>query len=223
MAVEIERRGDVAVLWWRDGENRFRDDSIARWGEVLDELETVEGPLAVVIANEGRIWSNGLDLDWMNDSGAGVGFIASVHALFGRLLLFPAFTVAAVGGHAFAGGAMLAAACDARVMRADRGWWCLPEADLGLPLTDPMFAVVTNKLDRSVAHEAIVTGRRYTGPEAVAAGIAHAAVPESEVVEHAVALATAMAGKSRATLATHKRQLSGAAAAVCGYPAGAGS
>jgi len=220
MELEIERRDEVAVLWWRDDENRFRDESIAAWNDALDRLDSIEGPLAVVVANEGRIWSNGLDLDWMNSAGAGVEFIASVHALLGRLLLFPAYTVAAIGGHAFAGGAMLAAACDARVMRLDRGWWCLPEADLGLPLTDPMFAVVANKLGRVTAHEAIVTGRRYTGPEAVEAGIAHAAVRVDEVVDHAVAMAAAMAPKSRATLATHKRQLSGDAAAICGFPRG---
>ena len=143
--------------------------------------------------------------------------IARVHALFGRILLFPAYTVAAIHGHAFAGGAMLSAAFDARVMRADRGWWCLPEADLGLALTDPMYAVVENALPRVTLRESVLTGRRYTGAEAVAAGIVHAAVAEADVLESAVAMAASMAGKDRKVLSTHKRQLSGAAASACGF------
>jgi enoyl-CoA hydratase/carnithine racemase len=63
--------------------------------------------------------------------------------------------------------------------------------------------------------EAVTTGRRYTGPDAVAAGIARTAVPEDRVVDVAVELAATMAGKDRGTLATHKRQLHGVAAARC--------
>jgi enoyl-CoA hydratase/carnithine racemase len=213
--LEIEARGDVRIVWWRDGENRFRDESIAAWNATLDELEAIDGPLAVVVAHDGKYWSNGLDLDWMGtvpDAGA---FVSEVHALLGRVLVFPAFVVAAQNGHAFAGGAMLAAACDARVMREDRGWWCLPEADLGLPLTAAMYATVESALRRDTLIEAVTTGRRYTGPEAVAAGIARAAVAEDRVVDVAVEVAGAMAGKDRGTLADHKRRLHGAAAAVC--------
>jgi len=213
--LEIEARGDVRVLWWRDGENRFRDESIDAWDAALDEVEAVDGPLALVVANEGKYWSNGLDLEWMASTPDAGAFVERVHALLGRLLLLPAYVVAAQNGHAFAGGAMLAAACDARVMREDRGWWCLPEADLGLALTPAMFATVETALRRDTLIEAVTTGRRYTGPEAVAAGIARDAVAEDRVVDVAVELAAAMAGKDRTTLATHKRQLHGAAAAVC--------
>jgi enoyl-CoA hydratase/carnithine racemase len=216
MILDIEERGDVRIVWWRDGENRYRDDSLHAWFDVLDRLHAIDGPLAVVVANEGKYWSNGLDLDWMSTSGAGAEFIGRVHLLLGRMLLFPAYTVAAVSGHAFAGGAMLAAACDERVMRDDRGWWCLPEADLGLPLTDAMYATVASRLSGPTLQEAVLTGRRYTGPEAVVAGIAQVAVPQAELVDRAVERAAAMAGKDRATLAAHKVLLHGSAAAVCG-------
>jgi enoyl-CoA hydratase/carnithine racemase len=217
MDLGIEVRGDVRIVWWRDGENRYRDDSLDAWAAVLDELESVDGPLAVVVANDGKYWSNGLDLDWMAATGAGSDFVARVHLLLGRMLVFPAYTVAAVNGHAFAGGAMLAAACDVRVMRDDRGWWCLPEADLGLPLTDAMYATVASRLTGPTLQEAVLTGRRYTGPEAVAADIAQAAVPEDQVLDRAVELAAAMAGKDRATLAAHKGLLHGPAATICGF------
>ena len=82
------------------------------------------------------------------------------YRLFARLLAFPAYTVAALNGHTFAAGAMLALACDDRVMRTDRGYFCLPEADIGLPFTDGMAALILARLDHVAAREAMLTGRR---------------------------------------------------------------
>lgn len=78
-----------------------------------------------------------------------------------RVLMIDVFTVAAVNGHAFAGGAMLAAAHDHRIMREDRGYWCLPEADLGLPLTPTMYATLASHVPRPALADAALTGRRY--------------------------------------------------------------
>src|SRR5690606_36933990 len=127
--LDIDWRGRVAVV---------------RWLAVVDELEAGEGPRALVVAGEGRFFSSGLDLDALAaDRDAARAVVDDVHRLCGRLLLFPAYTVGALNGHTFAAGAMLACCLDARVMREDRGYWCLPEADLGLPLTEAMFAAVT--------------------------------------------------------------------------------
>lgn len=216
--LELEHRGAVAVLRMVDGENRFRRDSIDEWHRVLGELAATDGPLALVVTGSDRFFSNGLDLDWFRDNPdrAG-GVVDDVHRLFGRLLTFPAYTVAAVNGHAFAGGAMLSCAADLRVMRTDRGYWCLPEVDLGLPLTVPMMSVVRARLPRAAAHDAIVTGRRYTAAQALEAGIVEHAVVEAEVLDAAVALAEPMAAKDRSVIAEHKRMLFGPTAEVCGW------
>lgn len=221
MLIDVETRGSVRVLHWRDGENRCNTASMRRWHELLDELEAIDGPLALVIVGEGKYFSNGLDLDRFTTNPEEAGpTIDGLHRLFGRLLLFPAYTVAAINGHAFAGGAMLTCACDLRVMREDRGYWCLPEVDLGLPLTDGMKAVVTARLPRAAAADAMMTARRYTAAEALARGIVEHAVVETEVLDRAVALAAEIAPKNRTVIATHKRLLFGEAASVCGWPAG---
>jgi len=214
--VEVTWRGDVAVVQMRHGENRFNRRSVGALREAYGDLAGRDGPLAVVTTGADRFFSNGLDLDWMASEGtdASSAFVDEVHALLGQVLSLPAVTVAAVNGHAFAAGAMLAATHDWIVMRDDRGYWCIPEVDLGLPLTPAMYAALASRLPKRTLHEASLDGRRYTAAEAVAAGIADEAVPEAEVVDRAVAIATPLAGKDRRVIATHKQLLHAEALAV---------
>ena len=118
----LDRRGAVFVLTLGDDENRFHPDRLAAITAALDEVEAAEGPKAVVTTGAGKFYSNGLDLDFMaSHPDASETNLRDVHALFARVLAFPAPIVAAVGGHAFAAGAMLALAHDLIVMRGDRG------------------------------------------------------------------------------------------------------
>jgi len=218
IVIEIEQHNDVAVVRWRDGENRFNRASVDRWHAVLDELEATDGPLAVVLTGDGKFFSNGLDLDSFADDPESAGpVIADVQRLFGRMLLFPAYTVAALNGHTFAAGAMLACCVDARVMRSDRGYWCLPEVDLGLPLTPPMFAAVTARLSTATAAEAMNTGHRYSAEEALHSGIVDAIATESEVLGIAMERAARIAPKDRKVIAAHKRMMFSDVATICGY------
>jgi Delta3-Delta2-enoyl-CoA isomerase len=130
-----------------------------------------------------------------------------VHALLARVLALPVITVAALQGHAFAAGAMLSLAHDLRVMRADRGFWCLPEADIDIPFTHGMSALIQARLTPQTAHEAMTTARRYGGHDAHAAGIVDHAVPQDAVRSTGLALAAAQAGKAGTTLATIKTRL----------------
>ncbi len=217
MSIDIETQGDVRIVRWDDGENRMNLDSMTEWHAVLDQLETIDGALAVVVIGTGKFFSNGLDLDrFMVDADEAGPTIDLLHQLFGRLLLFPGYIVGALNGHTFAAGAMLSCCFDARVMRNDRGYWCLPEVDLGLPLTEAMTAVVTARLPMEAAHDAILTGRRYSAEDAHALGIVTDTSDDERLLGVAVDLAAPMAGKSRQVIAEHKRMLFGATAARCG-------
>ncbi len=220
--IELERRGDVFVLGMRAGENRFDPDFIRELGRALDEVEGAGRPCALVTTGEGKFYSNGLDLEWMGGPGkedAGA-LLAGVLRTFARVLAFPAYTVAALNGHAFAAGGMLALAHDARVMRADRGYFCLPEVDLGLPLHPGMTALIQARLPGPVAHEAVVSGARYGGEAARALGIVDATAGEEEVLERAVERAQALAGKAGPVMTQLKRGLHGATLDVLEGPAG---
>lgn len=152
--ITVTRDADVFIIRAEDGENRFNRSSIDEWHQALDEVQRFDGPCALLTTGSGKFYSNGLDLDWLIGAGAvDSGFIDDVHRLLERILDFPAITVAAVNGHAFAAGAMLATAHDVVVMRSDRGYWCLPEVDLGLPLTPTMFRVVAAHLPEATLRD----------------------------------------------------------------------
>jgi len=207
MSVDLRRDDGVAVVAMRAGENRFNPGFIADLSRALDEAEKSSEPTALVLVGDGKFFSNGLDLAWMTGEGrdrAGE-VVTGMLRIFARLLGSPLASVAALNGHAFAGGAMLALACDFRVMRADRGFFCIPEIDLGLPLHPGMASIIQARLSKKTAHEAIVTGRRYSGVEAREAGIVDHSVPEVDVLSKAVALAAPLAGKNRAVMQAHKR------------------
>ena len=204
----LERSGDVFVLDLGDTENRFHPDWLSAVGAALDEVEGAEGPRALVTTATGKFFSNGLDLDWLGQHpDQHERYVADVQALLARVLALPVVTVAALQGHTFAAAAMLSLAHDLRVMRADRGFWCLPEADIGMPFTPGMSALIQARLSPQTAHVAMTTARRYGGDDALTAGIVDHAVPEDTVRATAVELAAAQAGKAGPTLATIKARM----------------
>lgn len=196
--VTVERRAAVTVVRMDREENRLHPELLDALESVLDEITSHGEPAALVLNAKGKYFCNGLDLEYMGANPTEAGpTLARVHALFGRVLALDAPTVAAINGHVFAAGAMLALCFDLAVMRADRGYFCLPEADLGLPFTPGMNALLTARLSPPVAHRAMVTAHRYTGFEALACGIVSELASQDEVLDRAVSLAAALVGKPR--------------------------
>ena len=208
----LDRSGDVFVLDIGDTENRFSPDWLTAMDAALDEVEQADGARALVTTATGKFFSNGLDLEWLSTHEAQRGeYVSGVQHLLARVLALPVATVAAIQGHAFAAGAMLTLCHDVRVMRADRGFWCLPEVDIQIPFTPGMSALIQGRLAPQTAHVAMTTGRRYGGAEAVEAGIVDQAVAEDAVRSTAVEIATGLAGKAGETLGTIKARMYGPA------------
>jgi enoyl-CoA hydratase/carnithine racemase len=206
--MQLERAGAVFILQLDDGENRFNSTWRAEYSALLDEVDAATGPRALVTAGTGKFWSNGLDLDWMTAHPNELPeFIEGVHALLGRVLSAGYPTIAAIQGHAFAAGAMLAVAHDLRYMREDRGFICLPEIDIRMAFTPGMNALLSAKLTPQTAQLAMVWGTRFGGGAALEAGIVDAVASESELLERAVERAESLAGKDPVTLSAIKRSL----------------
>lgn len=209
MPVSLDRRGDVFLLTMENGENRMNPSWLNAMNAALDEVDSATGPKALVTSGSGKFYSNGLDLEALMASGSEsmAAFVADDERLFARLIATPYVTVAACNGHTFAAGAMLALCHDFRVMRADRGFFCLPEVDLGIPFTPGMDALIKGRLPHLTAHEVMVTGSRYGGEAAVAMGIMNEAVEEAQVVPRAIEMAAKLASKAGATMGVIKERM----------------
>ncbi|MDM2420325.1 enoyl-CoA hydratase/isomerase family protein [Mycobacteroides abscessus] len=214
MGASIEYREKIAILSLGSDENRFSPEWITSVDALLDSVE--RDAQGLITTGEGKFFSNGLDLDWlMAHVDKADWYAGEVQGLLARLLTFPLPTVAAVNGHAFGAGAMLAIAHDYRVMRADRGYYCFPEIDMNFSFTPGMSALIQAKLTPQVAVKAMTTGHRYGGEEARAAGLVDDTVAEGAGVDAAAALLAGIVGKDAATLGAIKRTMyAGASAAL---------
>ena len=199
----LQRTDNVFVLDLGDGENRFTQLWMTQVTEALDEVDGAEGPRALLTVASGKIWSNGLDLDWLTSNVDKAGeYVGQVHGLFVRMLSTQVPSIAVLQGHTFAAGALLALGHDVRLMRADRGFFCLPEVDISIPFSPGMSAMVQARLTPNTAHEAMCTGHRYGGTAALEAGIVSHALPLEELLPAAIEIANALAPKAGPTLRT---------------------
>jgi len=207
--LDLRREGAVFVLTWSDGENRFRDEPIRGWNAALDEVERTEGPKALVTTGAGKFYSNGLDLDWAfrERKDDFPDYILEVLAILGRVLTLPCTTVSACNGHAFGAGAILVVAHDYRLMRAERGFFCMPEIDMKAFLHPGMTALLAARLPGRTVHEVIATGRRYGGGDAKAEGIVEESLAEAELLPRAIALASSLAAKAHPVMKRLKSDL----------------
>lgn len=207
--ITIETAGPVAVATMNCGENRVGSGSLAAWTSMLDTVEENPALSSLVVTGQDRYWSTGLDLDEVGpmSSNETMAFMRAVDLLLGRLLTAPFITVAALNGHTYAAGALLALAHDYRVMRQDRGFFCLPSVDVGIPFSPGMSALISSKLAQPISHDLVVSGRQIGGLEAAANGVVTRAVPTEQVLDVATEYAHAFSGKDAAVLSTVKRRM----------------
>lgn len=94
-------------------------------------------------------------------------------------------------------------------MRADRGFFCMPEIDMGARLHPGMTALLCGRLPKQTAHEVIVTGTRYGGAQAHARQIVDEVAGEDELLPRAIARAAELAAKAKPAMAQLKRDMYG--------------
>lgn len=203
----MTRSDAVFVLDLGDDENRWHPDWIDAVEAALEDV-VANPPAALVTTATGKFFTNGLDLDWVTaNPDRWDWYVVRVHGLLSRMLVLPVPTIAAINGHAFGAGSMLAMAHDFRVMRADRGFFCFPEVDIKIPFTPGMAALIQAKVAPRTAVESMTTGRRYGGVDALAAGLVDLTADEGALVDTAVAAVAPLAGKDIGTLSAIKNTM----------------
>ena len=141
-----------------------------------------------------------------NDLAAAKQFFYQLNRLFKRLITYPLVTIAAISGHAFAGGAILSCAFDFRWMRSDRGYFCLPEVDLGMPFLPGMNALLRSAIPESVVRMMQLTGVRLTAEMCQSHQIVQQAFPQDQLLDETMQYAK-LQNKRRPVVAHLKKQL----------------
>jgi Delta3-Delta2-enoyl-CoA isomerase len=211
--IDIAQDEHVAIISLNDGENRFNPRFLDAFLGALDSVEAdTEATTLIVTAAHEKIFSNGIDLEWLvpviqsGDVAAAKKFFYQLNQLFRRVATYPLTTVAAISGHAFAGGAILACAFDFRFMRSDRGYFCFPEVDLGIPFLPGMNALLKKAMPSYMVEEMELTGVRLTAAQCETHHIIRKACHIDDLMQEALAFAKGQ-NKRRAVLKEMKARL----------------
>ncbi|KPH60197.1 enoyl-CoA hydratase [Pseudoalteromonas porphyrae] len=212
--ITLTTHNNIAILTLTNGENRQNPQFAQQLKQMLAKVVENQNHKALVItSNDEKCWSLGIDTDWLLPAMKAKNadeirtFMYDMDDVFKTLLLFPMPVIAAINGHAFGNGAILACACDFRFMRGDRGFFCFPEVDLSIPFLPGMIAFVKKAIPYYRFNEMKLTGRRVSGAElAIDHVIEKASTDQENLLADAMAFAATF-DKKRTIFAEHKKRL----------------
>jgi enoyl-CoA hydratase/carnithine racemase len=203
----------VAIITMNNGENRFNPDFLEAFLNVLDTIENeTEAKTVIVTSAHEKIFTNGLDLEWLvpiiqkGEVKTAQDFFFKLNVLFKRVVTYPMITIAAISGHAFAGGAIFTGAFDFRFMRSDRGFFCLPEVDLGIPFLPGMLALLGKAIPAYKFNEMQYTGMRLTAKDCEDHHIVLKALHIDDLMKETLAFAKGL-NKNRNTVKEMKKRM----------------
>mmetsp|Transcript_22082 Transcript_22082/g.50882 ORF Transcript_22082/g.50882 Transcript_22082/m.50882 type:complete len:270 (+) Transcript_22082:78-887(+) len=172
--------GTLVTLTMNRGENLFNNELVTLLHSALDAVQTVEHPKALIVTGgDTKFFSNGLDLTALQQEGSASTsssssshMVTNVWRFLARLLVLDCHTIAAINGHAFGAGLFLALACDARIMRTQRGYLNWPEVNLGMRLGKGFAELTKAKVgSNKIWRHGVLGGQRYTSRQAVDCGL----------------------------------------------------
>lgn len=212
--IEWDKDSTVAVIRLNNGENRQNLAFAQTMNGILDQIiEDTTISAAVITSTDTKCWSLGVDVEWLagqfQDQNLDTirKFMYEMNSVFKKLLLLPVPVVAAINGHAFGNGAILSCACDFRFMKSDRGYFCFPEVDLGIPFLPGMIAFVRKAVPEYKFNEMKLTGKRVGADELAAHHIIEKACTDAEaVLAESIAFARTFQ-KKRGIFAEHKKRM----------------
>jgi enoyl-CoA hydratase len=200
---------DVTVLRLSRGANTLDEESICCLDDALAALERDGAPALVVCSAHTSVFSPGLDLKRLDGQPRDVirRVMVGFNALLRRLAVYPAPTVAAVAGHAIAGGCLLALACDRRVMARSGARIGLSEVNLGIPVPAGAVAMLVALYQTRAVEQLVLEGDGFGGERALELGLVERLAAPGEVLADARRLARHLASRPRPGWATAKAYL----------------
>lgn len=222
-ALRVEDEGGVVRLVLDRGANVMDEELLLELGGAVAEARAGGAPPLLLTSANPRIFSPGWDLKRLRD--AGREDVARFLRLFEMTVLdlfsYPGPTLAAVGGHAIAGGCLLAVAADRRVVgRGAR--MGLSEINLGVPVPAGCVRMLRSRLGPAAAEELVLQGDGCTPARAMELGVVHRVVESEELAGVAGRDLATLQAKSLTAYAESKRLLLGEAWKVARREAEAG-
>ena len=204
----------VAIITMTNGENRQNLVFAKTLNAMMDEIIADKSISALIItSNDEKNFSQGIDVMWItdhmqkNEHQPVIDFINEMDNVFKKMLLYPVPVIAAINGHAFGNGSIMSCACDFRFMRSDRGFFCFPEVNIGIPFRWGMNAFVKKAIPLHILSQMQFSGNRYTAPELEKHNIiVKACVNQEDLMASAIAFAKTLQ-KKRGILGEMKKRL----------------
>jgi enoyl-CoA hydratase len=207
--IELKHHGRIAVLTLAHGKANALDIELC--AEIVRQFEQLRtsAAQAVVLTAEGRIFSAGVDLVRLLDGGPAYvrQFLPQLEQAFETVFFFPKPVIAAVNGHAIAGGCVLACAADRRVMAREPGRIGVTELLVGVPFPPMAFEIMRHVTPARFLHEIIFGGATFAPDHGIERGLVDEVVDAALLHERAIAAAKALAALSPAAFALMKQQV----------------
>jgi len=212
--IEWEKDETVAVIKLNNGENRQNLEFAKTLNRILDEIvEDKDITAAVITSSDKKCWSLGVDIDWLGKQFTEQAFdniknfMYEMNNVFKKLLLLPIPAIASINGHAFGNGAILSCACDFRFMKSDRGYFCFPEVDLGIPFLPGMVAFVRKAMPDYKFNEMKLTGKRAGADELAESRVIEKACADADDLLNEVLSFAKTFNKKRGIFKEHKKRM----------------
>jgi enoyl-CoA hydratase len=207
--IEMTSRGDIALLTMAHGKANALDMELCEAiAARFDALRNASAQ-AVVLTGQGRMFSAGVNLLRLSEGGADYvrRFLPALHRLYDTVFFFPKPVVAAVNGHAIAGGCVLACCADKRIAPRDGGRIGVTELLVGVPFPALAFEIMRFATTPQYFADGILSGATFTPEAAHARGLVDEVVEPGALIERAVAAAQTLAALPPPAFAQSKQQI----------------
>ncbi|MBJ6136451.1 enoyl-CoA hydratase/isomerase family protein [Marinobacter litoralis] len=212
--LSLRNDGKVAIISMDNGKNANNLAFSQQLLALLNHVSNDKSYKALILASsDEKNWSQGIDVSWLMSSIQNGNqedvktFLSTMDETYHTMLQYPIPIIAAINGHTFGNGIVIAAACDFRYMRSDRGYVCFPEVDMNIPFLPGLIDVILKAMPRHTFNEMMLTGRRVTADTLADARFIDRTFDSVEALNDGALEFAQTFKKGRAIFAEHKRRL----------------
>ena len=205
--IHRDEHDGIAVLRLEHGKANVLDLELCN--ALVEAFDDAGEARAVVLTGAGRIFSAGVDLFRVVEEGRSYveAFLPAMCRAFERVFVHPAPVVAAANGHAIAGGCLLVAAADQRLMAQGPARIGIPELQVGVPFPPIALEIMRFSIPPQHFRTVVYRADTHEPPAALALGLLDEAVESDALLECALARAERLASVRAETFAITKREI----------------